>query len=273
MSEVSTGRRLEGKVALITGAASGIGWAVAERMVNEGALVALADIETVALAARVATLGEGRAIAVPADVGDPTACEATVEAVVARFGKLDILVNNAGVGVLGRVGKLDPAEWRRVLTIDLDGVFYCTRAALPHLIATRGSIINTASTSGMGGDPGQAAYNAAKAAVINLTRTIALEYGHESVRANCVSPGLTLTPPNVELQKMDYLARGYAERVPLGRGAHPEEIAAVMCFLASDEASYVTGANIVVDGGLSIGSGAPSFLKAFAEQRAQARLA
>ncbi|WP_174291380.1 SDR family NAD(P)-dependent oxidoreductase [Sphingomonas bacterium] len=262
-----TARRLEGKVALITGAASGIGWAVAERMASEGALVALADVDATALAARVTTLGEDRAVAVTADVGDAAACEAMIAAVIARFGKLDILVNNAGVGVLGRVGKLDPADWRRVLSIDLDGVFHGTRAALPHLIATRGAIINTASTSGLGGDPGQAAYNAAKAAVINLTRTIALEYGRDGVRANCVSPGLTLTPPNVALQKMEYLAHEYAERVPLGRGGRPEEIAAVMCFLASDEASYVTGANIVVDGGLSAGSGAPSFLKAFADQR------
>jgi meso-butanediol dehydrogenase/(S,S)-butanediol dehydrogenase/diacetyl reductase len=263
--------RLSDKVALITGAASGIGWATAQQMANEGARLILTDIDAAALGSRMSMLAPERCIALDLDVSDADAFAEVVDRGAAHFGGLDILVNNAGIGVFGRVVKLQPTDWRRVLAVDLDGVFNGCRAAASHLAKTRGAVVNIASTSGLGGDAGQAAYNAAKAAVINFTRTFAIEMGGSGVRANCVSPGLIMTPPNEALQKIGSLAQQYAERVPLHRGGEPQEIARAICFLASDEASYITGANLVVDGGLSAGSGAPSFLAAFSEERAKTR--
>ena len=180
--------------------------------------MALADVDSRRLDERVAALGPDRALSVVADVADTAACEMMVARTVERFGRLDILVNNAGIGVFGRVGRLDPADWRRVLGVDLDGVFNTSRAAIAGLAKTGGVVINVSPTSGLGGDPGQSAYNAAKAAVLNFTRTMALEYGREGVRVNSVSPGLILTEPNVELQKNEMLRSEYAERVALGWG-------------------------------------------------------
>ena len=257
--------RFDGKVALVTGAASGIGWATARRMAEEGARVVLSDLDGDRLAQRVAELEAQRAMAVATDVSELEACGAMVAQTMERFGRLDILVNNAGIGGYGRVGELDPEQWRRVLAVDLDAVFYGSRAAMPHLVASgRGAIVNTASISGLGGDYGFSAYNAAKAGVINLTRTMAIDYAREGLRVNSVSPGLVITPLASVLHENNALMAEYAERVPMGRGARPEEIAAAICFLASDDASYVTGCNLVVDGGLTAHTGQPNFNVAFA---------
>ena len=263
--------RFANRTAIVTGAASGIGFSVVTRLIAEGANVVLADVDDAALEARLGELGEERAMAVHTDVSDLSSFEATVAETTTRFGGLDILVNNAGIGVIRATAELDPADWRRVLSVDLDGVFFGCRAALPELVKHGGAIVNMASVAGHGADAGQVVYNAAKAAVINLTRTVAVEYGPSGVRANTVSPGRTMTPPNVQIARWGNLEAEYAERTPLGRGAEPHEIAAAVCWLASDEASYVTGADLVVDGGLSAGSGAPNFLTALTIERARRR--
>jgi meso-butanediol dehydrogenase / (S,S)-butanediol dehydrogenase / diacetyl reductase len=192
-----------------------------------------------------------------ADVAQMKAVEDLMAAAVERFGRLDVLVNNAGIAPMGPFMETTVDDWRSAMAIDVDGVFYGCRAAVPHLLATKGSIINVSSVSGIGGDWNMSAYNAAKGAVTNLTRSLALELGGQGVRVNAVNPSLTFTELTSGLEKNDALMAKFAERIPMGRGARPEEVAAVIAFLASEDASFVNGVNLPVDGGLSASNGQP----------------
>ena len=249
--------RLAERVAIVTGAASGIGAAIAARYVAEGARVLVVDINE-AGGREVAEKLDGAEF-MRADVSSPEETRAMVEAARTRFGGLDVLVNNAFATSPGRVEDLSDEAWQRTQRVNLDGVFYGTRAALPLLLAQgRGSIVNIASISGLGGDEGLGAYNAAKAGVINLTRTVALEVASRGVRANAICPGVIDTPAlkgvwDLFPERREPTARS----VPLGRFGMPHEIASVALFLASDDAAYVTGAAIVVDGGLTARSSVP----------------
>jgi len=167
------------------------------------------------------------------------------------------MVNNAGIFEGGDPVEVSNDQWRKVLATDLDGVFYGCRAALPHLEKTKGSIINTASVSGLGGDWGMSPYNAAKGAVVNLTRSLALDLGKKGVRINSVCPSLTRTGMTADMMDDKELIAKFAERIPLGRVCEPHEVAAVIAFLASDDASFMTGANVTVDGGVSASNGQP----------------
>jgi meso-butanediol dehydrogenase / (S,S)-butanediol dehydrogenase / diacetyl reductase len=253
--------RFAGKIVIITGAASGIGAATARRFAEEGASLSLADLDEAALAATAAALGlaPDRLLLSHVDVGDGAALAALVAATIERFRRLDILVNNAGIGGFGHVTEVEPERWRRVMAVDLDAVFYASRAAIPHLKATRGVIVNTASISGLFGDSGFAAYNAAKGAVVNLTRTLAIDHAPDGIRVNAVCPGLVVTPLARHLHGSAEILAEYEKRVPMGRPAQPEEIASAIAFLASSDASYITGAMLVVDGGLTAGTGQPDF--------------
>jgi meso-butanediol dehydrogenase/(S,S)-butanediol dehydrogenase/diacetyl reductase len=256
--------RFDDQVALITGGASGIGAATARRLAAEGARLLLVDRDEARLADAAAKLGapEGRVATCPADVAHREQVEAAVGAAIERFGRLDILFNNAGVGTYGLTPDLAPEEWHRVIDIDLHSVFYGCRAAIPHLrVAGGGAIVNTASISGLFGDYGLAAYNAAKGAVVNYTRTLAIDHAREGIRVNAVCPGpidTTLTKPMLEIPA---LVSEYAERIPMGRPGRAEEVAAVVAFLASADAAYVTGATVVVDGGLTAATGQPNFTR------------
>ena len=253
---MGTGRLTE-QVALVTCGASGIGAAIAELYATEGARVLIVDIDEGG--------GEGVAAKLPgaeffrADVGSSEEVDAMVQAACRRLGRLDVLVNNAFATVPGRVESLSDEAWQRTQRVTLDGVFYGMRAALPVLTAQgRGSIVNIASISGLGGDEGLAAYNAAKAGVINLTRTTALEVASRGVRVNAICPGLIDTPALQRVwQQLPQLREPAARSIPLGRFGTPEEVARVALFLASDEAAYVTGATLVVDGGFTARSGIP----------------
>jgi meso-butanediol dehydrogenase/(S,S)-butanediol dehydrogenase/diacetyl reductase len=248
-------KRFEGKVVIVTGAASGIGEATARRFSSEGACVALVDRNEMPLASVAKDLPAQFTLTHLADVSDSEAVDAMVTTVVKRFGRLDVLVNNAGVYEGGDPAEITNEQWRKVMATDLDGVFFGCRAALPHLEKTGGSIVNTASVSGTGGD--WATYNAAKGAVVNLTRSLALDLGKKGVRVNAVCPSLTRTGMTSDMMEDEELLVKFRERIPLGRVCEPHEVAAVIAFLASEDASFVTGANVAVDGGVSASNGQP----------------
>lgn len=251
-------RGLKNKVALVTGSANGIGLAIAKRLYEEGANVALADWNEEQLANAVEGFDKQRVSAHSIDVSDPDKVAALISDVVTRFGKLDILVNNAGVHVPGSVIEGSVEDWKKISGVNIDGVVYCAKFALPELLKTKGCMVNTASVSGLGGDWGAAFYCASKGAVVNLTRAMALDHGAEGVRINAVCPSLVKT--NMTNGWPQEIRDKFNERIALGRAAEPEEIASVVTFLASDDASFINGVNLPVDGGANASDGQPKIV-------------
>ena len=245
---------LDGRAAVVTGGGSGIGRATCRRMTEEGARVAVLDVDRDA--AEVVARGIG-GVAYGVDVGDPDALRDAVDAVARELGGFSIMYNNAGTSAFNRLHDYEPAEWERVLRVNLTGVWAGFRAAVPHLLAASGgSIVSTASISGTRPAAGEGPYAASKAAVAALTASAALEYG-PSIRVNAVSPGMirtTMTAPWFEFMP-DQVER-FETGTPVARIGEPEDVADVVVFLCSDLARFVTGQNLVVDGGLTLhGSG------------------
>lgn len=250
-------RRLAGKRTLITGAGSGIGRASAILFAEHGAAVAVADIDPAGAADTVATIvaAGGNAVAIEADASRWASVLPMVERAVAELGGIDVLFNNVGIGKRGQAHELDEADWDRIMDVTLKSVFLCSKAVVPHFLAQgHGAIVNTASTYGILAAPSFITYCTAKAGVIMLTKTMALDYGPH-IRVNCICPGVTNTPViqgNIqrggpaERERLENLNRA------LHRIAEPVEVARTALFLASDEASFVTGAALVVDGGQTI---------------------
>jgi meso-butanediol dehydrogenase/(S,S)-butanediol dehydrogenase/diacetyl reductase len=249
--------RFKGKTVIVTGSASGIGKGVAQRFSQEGANVVLCDVDEKKLAAVAAELPAERTLSQRCDVTRFDEVQALVKQAVSRFGALDVMVNNAGIASEGTALEVPLDEWDKTIDTDLSGVFHGSRAALPELLKTRGCIVNTASVSGLGADWAMCAYNAAKGGVVNLTRSLALDFGKKGVRANSVCPSLTHTGMTEDMVKDKALVGKFMERMPLGRVAEPADIAAVVAFLASDDARFVNGANIPVDGGVMASNGQP----------------
>jgi NAD(P)-dependent dehydrogenase (short-subunit alcohol dehydrogenase family) len=251
--------RLDGKVAVITGAASGIGRATAIRFAGEGAAVVIADLNDEGGEAAVRDCKEnaGRAVFQKTDVSAEAEIKALIARAIKEFGRLDIMFNNAGLG--GAVGPIDETtveNWDKSLAILLRSVFLGMKFAIPEMRkAGGGSIISTASVAGLRGGAGPHAYSAAKAAVINLTRSVALEVGKDRIRVNCICPGGINTPLiNTRLPGGEAVAEQFLALIqPIPRAGHPQDIAAMALFLASDDSEWVTGTAMVVDGGLTAG--------------------
>lgn len=252
------------KVYLVTGGASGIGKAVVHYLAEHSGRAVIADINDEAGAALVAQYPEQLRY-LRTDVTDLAQVEAACNLALTTFGGLDGAVNSAGIGSLGTVADMPIEEWHKVIDIDLTGVFHACRAAIPLLRARGGgAIVNIASLSGVRADYGFAAYNAAKAGVINLSRTIALDHAQEGIRATAVCPGYIATPLTEGAAAIDAIHNEWLARIPLQRAGTAEDVAQLVIFLLSPASSYITGTEIVIDGGLGSSNNQPNIPGIFA---------
>ncbi len=251
--------KLNGKVAIVTGAGSGIGRAISLTFAREGASLLVVDINLESANETTQLIKESvkmdNAVSFQADVADPENAEAIVKAAIEHFGQLDILVNNAGVGGMGSVVDIDYAEWRRVTSIDMDSVYLLSNRAIPAIQKSgKGRIINIASAMGLIAHKASAPYSAAKAAVVHLTRQMALDFGENQITVNAICPGIIHTPLIDPAVQMDIMREWYIKKTPLKRLGKPEDVANLALFLASDESDFITGAAIPIDGGITSGT-------------------
>ena len=242
------------RIVLVTGGSRGIGRAIAEHLGQQGNAVAVNYTANAGAADEAVSVIEGygsKAIAVQADVGDPDAVTAMFEEVTAGLGPVEVLVNNAGITRDGLLLRMGPDQWDEVIATNLRSVYLCTRAALRSMLRARwGRVISLSSVSGISGNPGQANYAASKAGIIGFTRSIAREVGSRGITINAVAPGFIETDMTEALG--EDVAGAVADRIALGRLGRPREVASAVGYLASDEAAYITGQTLVVDGGLAL---------------------
>jgi meso-butanediol dehydrogenase / (S,S)-butanediol dehydrogenase / diacetyl reductase len=255
ISEVESGNmagKFDGKVAIVTGGTSGIGAAIVARLAGDGASVVNADLNP-------PTQPDDPAVFIRTDVSISASVASMVAAVTERFGRIDILVNNAGIGALNETPDMPEEDWHRLFAVNVSSVFFACRAAIPAMRRTGGAIVNIASISGQFGDFGMGAYNASKGAVINYTRSLALDCARDGIRVNALCPGaIRATAMGVGAMGSESDRQDWVERIPLKRLGTPEEMANVVAFLASDEASYMTGSIVTADGGITAHTGQPN---------------
>ena len=246
--------RLDGKVAIVTGGASGIGKRTAEVFAEEGARVIIGDINSEGIGAVVAQLGHNQADGLVVDVREEDAVRKMVDQAFRRFGRLDIAFNNAGVGHFSPIQSYELADWQRIMDITLTGVFLSIKHESARLIAQGqgGSIINVASLNAIQATEGFAAYCSAKAAVAMLTKVSALELGRHKIRVNAIGPGLIHTPATQGMMQIPGLEDAFVAEAPIGRAGEPDDIAKLAVYLGSDDASLMTGQTLYIDGGASL---------------------
>lgn len=248
--------RLIDRVALITGGASGIGHAIADKFANEGARIVIADYNEAGAQEAVQTLKKtgAEALALGVNVADSVSVQAMVDTILQTYGQIDILVNNAGTGELPLpIHKKDEKDWTRVLAVNATGPFLCMKYVIPDMLKRKkGVIINLASIAGVIGFPGNAAYAASKGALLQLTRAAALEYAREGIRVNAIAPGWIKTPMVESFIQAGISEERLIRSMPIGRLGTPDEVADLAVFLASDESSLLVGSTVIIDGGLTI---------------------
>jgi meso-butanediol dehydrogenase/(S,S)-butanediol dehydrogenase/diacetyl reductase len=249
--------RFKEKVVLVTGAASGIGLAVARRFLDEGARVVMLDIDEASLKKVSTELPHDRVLVQVGDTANKETAAVAVKAAVDRFGGLHILINNAGVATEGDIMQTSEEDFARVMAVNVAGYFHMAKAAMPELVKVGGTIVMTSSVSGLGGDWNTFAYNTSKGAVSNMVRAMALDAGKDGVRVNAVNPSFTKTGMTEDMLKDAELVAKFKERMPLGAPEDPEGIAAAVAFLASEDARLITGVNLPVDAGLRASNGQP----------------
>lgn len=252
-TKTSAQQRFSHRIAIVTGAASGIGAATALRLAREGASVVLADVSSSVEQAAEGLVQQGLdALPICVDVSSEDEVQAMVELAVQRWGRLDIMVANAGIGGRGTADDCAATTWQRVMDVNVSGVFYCIRHAVAAMRPQGGSIVTTASIMGLVAPRGAVPYASSKGAIISMTRAAAVDYAAEAIRVNAVCPGHLESPTSLggtEARSRDI--RDLKARYPMGRLGYPEEIAAAIAFLASDDASFITGTTLVVDGGFT----------------------
>lgn len=249
--------RYQDKVVIVTGAGSGIGEATARRFSNEGATVVLVGRTKKKLDKVAESLPGDHIMIAPFDVGNEADVKDLFRAVIKEYKRVDVLVNNAGIYKEGKVQDIKTKDWREQMATNVDGYFFMTRAAMPYLIKTKGSIINVSSVSGLGGDWGSVPYNTSKGAVTLFTYATALDAAKDGVRVNAVCPSLTRSDLTEDMLEDAKLVAKFKERIPMTRVGEPEDVADVIAFLASDDARFVTGIAMPIDGGLSASNGQP----------------
>ena len=243
----------DGKVVIVTGCARGIGRSIARAFGENGAKIVATDLNLEGAKETVAPFGDS--LAIECNIADEQECKRLIETVIDRYGRLDVLMNNAGIFTQAPVTDMPASDWHKLFAVNVDSMFYLCKYAMPYLIESKGNVVQTASVNGIGGDYMSYAYNATKHAVVGMVRSLCIDYGPQGVRINAVAPAMTATDMNKSVWSVPEKVAPFIERIPMDRIGQVEDIARAVMFLASEDAGYITGQVLCVDGGVTASDG------------------